>query len=205
MGSDSPAGMAVYAVLIMVAGGCHKPNPNAEQRADVQHVAAQSPSQASLAPMPNADADRPQEPVGDTSELTLNPPREPVRLPQRLARSAPDSRAEGTASSSGAPSESTAVASLNKQIIDFNDTRRPNMGVSPIERRVSRVIYDKERREVHCLDEDGTEFLILRRESDGRFKGIVKTPYHQAAFSGPGNSHSWGHVLAEFYLEKATF
>jgi hypothetical protein len=79
------------------------------------------------------------------------------------------------------------------------------MGVTPIDKRVSRVEYDSKLGQIATFDQDGKPFFVLKRETDGRFKGTVKTPYHQAAFSGPGGSHSWGHVLAEFYLKKGMF
>ena len=79
------------------------------------------------------------------------------------------------------------------------------MGITPIDKRVSRVEYDSKLDQVLTFDKDGKSFLVLKREADGRFKGVVETPYHQAAFSGPDGSHSWGHVLAEFYLEKEMF
>lgn len=101
--------------------------------------------------------------------------------------------------------EKAAVDSLNKQIEKFNANRMPNMGVTPIDKRVSRVEYDSKLGQIATFDQDGKPFFVLKRETDGRFKGTVKTPYHQAAFSGPGGSHSWGHVLAEFYLKKGMF
>jgi len=101
--------------------------------------------------------------------------------------------------------ESAAIASLNRQIDDFNALRQPDMGISPIERQVVRVAYDRYNQQVQCFDKDDRPFLILKRESDGSFKGILEQPYHQLAGSGPDGSHSWGHILAEFNLEKSLF
>ncbi len=98
-----------------------------------------------------------------------------------------------------------AVSSLNKQIEEFNTDRPPPMGITPISQRVSRVEHHGANDEILCFDQTGNVFLVMKREADGRFKGIVETPYHEAAFSGPGESHSWGYVLAEFYLEKELF
>ena len=101
--------------------------------------------------------------------------------------------------------EKAAVESLNKQIEEFNANRMPNMGVTPIDKRVSQVVYDPKRDQVTTFDKDGKRFLILKKQSDGKFKGILEQPYHQLVGSGPGGSHSWGHVLAEFYLKKGMF
>lgn len=103
------------------------------------------------------------------------------------------------------PATTDAVASLNKQIDEFNASRMPNMGVTPIDKRVSRVEFDPKSDEVTAFDQDDTTFLVLKMESSGRFKGILKQPYHQLVGSGPDGSHSWGHILAEFYLKKDSF
>jgi hypothetical protein len=95
-----------------------------------------------------------------------------------------------------------AIDLIDKQIDDFNASRIPNMGISPIERRVHRIERNKKQDEIVCYDQNDEIFFIMNRETDSRFKGIVETPYHQAAFSGPNNSHSWGHVLVEFYLDE---
>jgi hypothetical protein len=95
-----------------------------------------------------------------------------------------------------------AIKSLNQQIEAFNVQRMPDMGVSQIEQRVTRVVYDRTGQEVQCFDGKDKLFLILKKQSDGRFKGIIEQPYHQLVGSGPDGSHSWGHILAEFYLEK---
>lgn len=101
-----------------------------------------------------------------------------------------------------------AVASLNKQIEDFNANRmipNPNMGISSIERRVSRVEYDSKLNQLNTFDQDGKPFMVLKREPDGGFKGVLEQPYHQLVGSGPDGSHSWGKVMAEFHLEKGMF
>lgn len=97
------------------------------------------------------------------------------------------------------------VDSLNRQIEEFNAQRDGNMGISPIDKRVSRVVYESESEQVRTFDQEGKPFIILKKEPDGRFKGVLEQPYHQLAFSGPDDSHSWGHVLVEFYLEKGKF
>lgn len=99
----------------------------------------------------------------------------------------------------------TAVDSLNNQIEEFNANRRPFWGISPIDKRVSRVDHDAKLGQVATFDQDGKPFLVLKREPDGRYKAVLEQPYHQLAGSGPDGSHSWGHVLAEFYLEKEMF
>jgi hypothetical protein len=98
-----------------------------------------------------------------------------------------------------------AIDSLNKQIEDFNATRDGNMGITPIDKRVSRVVHDPELDQVTTFDQEDKPFIVLKREPDGRFKGILEQPYHELAFSGPDGSHSWGNILAEFYLEKEMF
>jgi hypothetical protein len=98
-----------------------------------------------------------------------------------------------------------AVDSLNQQIEKFNSERDGNTGISPIEKRVSRVKYDSKSGRITTFDQDGNPFIILQKEADGTFKGVLKQPYHQLAFSEPDGSHSWGHILAEFYLEKGIF
>ncbi len=103
----------------------------------------------------------------------------------------------------GGPGEYDAVAALNRQIETFNAECTPStMGVSPILRRVSKVRRDDKLDQIISYSEDGEVFLILKREPDGRFKGVLEAPYHELVGSGPDGSHSWGHVLAEFYLEK---
>lgn len=101
-----------------------------------------------------------------------------------------------------------AVGSLNRQIEKFNANRgipNPNMGISPIAKRVSRVEYDPKSGQVTTFDQDSKPFIVLKREPDGRFKGVLEQPYHQLVESGPDGSHSWGHVSAEFFLEKGLF
>ena len=100
-----------------------------------------------------------------------------------------------------------ARGSLNKQIEKFNADRKltPTMSIHPIDRRVSRVEYDRRLDQVTTFDQDDKPFIVLKREPDGRFKGVLEQPYHELAFSGPDGSHSWGHVLAEFYTGKGLF
>ena len=107
--------------------------------------------------------------------------------------------------SGGTSDNSAALASLNRQIEDFNANRGPNMGVRPFEQRVSRIEYDPKLDQVTSFDQNDKTFLVLKREPDGRLKGIVEVPYHELVGSGPDGSHSWGHVMAEFYLEKGMF
>jgi hypothetical protein len=78
------------------------------------------------------------------------------------------------------------------------------MGVTPIDKRVSRVEFDAKLDQVTAFDQDDKSFFVLNREPHGRFKGVIKQPYHQLVGSGPDGSHSWGHMLAEFYLEKGS-
>ncbi len=92
-----------------------------------------------------------------------------------------------------------AVASLNRQIEKLNAQRIPQMGVSPIDQRVSRVKYDPRHDQVTSFDQAGKAFLVLKRQPDGRFKGVIEVPFHELRDSG---SSRWGHIFAEFYLEK---
>ncbi|MBU1239279.1 hypothetical protein KKF84_12875 [Myxococcota bacterium] len=97
----------------------------------------------------------------------------------------------------------SAVDSLNRQIAVFNRRRGPaNQGISPIEQRVARVEYDHKRNRVTAFTTDGKAFLVLKRGPDGRLKGILQVPYHEAAGSGADGSHSWGTVEAVFFLER---
>lgn len=100
---------------------------------------------------------------------------------------------------------STAADSLNQQIAKFNANRDGTMGISPIEKRVSRVDYSAESDQVTTFDQHGNPFIVLKKGPDGRFKGVLEQPYHRLATSGPDGSHSWGHVLVEFFLEKGMF
>lgn len=102
--------------------------------------------------------------------------------------------------------DSDAITALNKQIEKFNTERTPStMGISPIEQRVARVEYNAKLDQVTSFTESGKVLLVLKRKPDGRFKGILEVPYHQLVGSESDGSHTWGHVLAEFYLEKEMF
>jgi hypothetical protein len=96
------------------------------------------------------------------------------------------------------------VTELNLQIERFNANRSliPDKGISPIEQRVSRVEYEKEKDEVRCYDARGAVFLTLQRQPDGRFKGILQVKYHELV--NP-ERHSWGTVQAEFWLPGGSF
>lgn len=98
-----------------------------------------------------------------------------------------------------------AIDSMNRQISEFNANRIPNMGVKPIDKRVSRVEHDPKLEQITTFDQNGKPFSVLKRQPDGRFKGVLEQPYHELPFSRPDGSHSWGHVFAEFYLEKEMF
>lgn len=98
--------------------------------------------------------------------------------------------------------ESVAVDIINQQIEKHNAKRIPNMGISIIKERVSRIKYDKKNGQVICFDQDGKSFLVLKIEADGKFKGTLEVPFHQAAGSGVDGSWSWGHVFVDFFLEK---
>lgn len=104
------------------------------------------------------------------------------------------------------PEESGAITALNKQIEKFNAERTPSaMGISPIDQRVAHVRYNPKLDQVTSFTESGRVFIVLKREPDGRFKGMLEVSYHQLVGSEPDGSHTWGHVLAEFYLEKEMF
>jgi hypothetical protein len=103
-------------------------------------------------------------------------------------------------------SESDAIKSLNLQIEKFNADRQPRtLGISPIDQLVSRVRYDPKLNQVISFSKDGKVFLVLKREPSGQYKGILEVHYHELVDSGQDGSHSWGHILAEFYLEKEMF
>jgi len=46
---------------------------------------------------------------------------------------------------------------------------------------VSRIEYDPKLDKVTSFDQDDKAFVVLKREPDGRFKGVVEVPYHQLA------------------------
>ncbi len=95
-----------------------------------------------------------------------------------------------------------AIAAFNQQIEEFNAHRIPQMGVRPIDQRVSRVEYDARHDQVTSFDRDGQVFLVLKRQRDGCFKGVIKVPFHELRNSGGSR---WGDLFAEFYLEKEMF
>ena len=102
-----------------------------------------------------------------------------------------------------ASSQSDPGQELNEQIEDYNATRTPGRGMSPISQRVWRVAYDGQQDVVHCYDQEGDSFLTLERQPDGRFKGIIQVEYHE--LFDPEEGHSWGHVLVELYLDGDEF
>jgi hypothetical protein len=95
-----------------------------------------------------------------------------------------------------------AVADLNRQIEKFNGERPADMGITPIAQRVSRAEYVPARDIVNCFDENGALLLMLSRQPDGRFKGSLKTKYHELP---KPEGHSWGEVVAEFTLPRKAF
>jgi hypothetical protein len=101
--------------------------------------------------------------------------------------------------------EAVAIASLNKQIDDFNSSREPNRGISPISQRVYKVYYDSAKDKITCSGQDGNSFLVLKREPDGRFKGTISIIFHELAFSRPDGSHKRGEIIADFYLNNNAF
>ncbi|MCX6879655.1 MAG: carboxypeptidase-like regulatory domain-containing protein, partial [Verrucomicrobia bacterium] len=97
------------------------------------------------------------------------------------------------------------VAELNRQIEKFNAKRNgpnPDRGVFPIDQRVARIDYDGEQNIVTCLDQQGKNFLTLKRQEDGGFRGTIEVEFHELV--QPDKPHRWGHVTAEFFLPKGT-
>ncbi len=117
----------------------------------------------------------------------------------------PNPAPPGPSGQSRPSSSSAAVDALNRQIEAFNATRSTNAGVVPIHQRVSRVERDSALNQLAAFDQNGRIFLMLKQLPDGRFKGVLEQEYHEAAGSGPDGSHSWGSVMAEFFLDKGTF
>lgn len=95
-----------------------------------------------------------------------------------------------------------AVAELNRQIEKFNAERPGDMGITPIAQRVARVGYAADRDAVSAFDRSGALLLVLTRQPDDRFKGVLEVDYHQLP---KPEGHSWGHVLAEFTLRPEMF
>jgi hypothetical protein len=89
---------------------------------------------------------------------------------------------------------------LNRQIDDFNANRMPRLGIHPIEQRVSRIEYDKEKDVVRCYDGDNNNFLTLERQSDGRFKGTIETKFH--SLEDETGMREWGKIKHDFFLPK---
>jgi len=81
-----------------------------------------------------------------------------------------------TTSPKTAGATSAAATSLNQQIETFNSAKRAELGTVPINRRVSRVAYDRLNDTVIGYDTVGEQFLVLHRERDGRFKGTLHVP-----------------------------
>src|SRR6185369_16822233 len=78
-----------------------------------------------------------------------------------------------TTSPKTAGATSAAATSLNQQIETFNTAKRAELGTVPINRRVSRVAYDRLTDTVIGYDMAGEQFLVLHRQRDGRFKGTL--------------------------------
>ena len=94
----------------------------------------------------------------------------------------------------------SAVDSLNRQIEDFNGSR--HSGVSPINQQITKVRHVPETHSVICFDLGGKQFIVLKQQDDGQFKGIVDVEYHDAA---GGDEWSWGTQQVEFKLQKGQF
>jgi hypothetical protein len=94
------------------------------------------------------------------------------------------------------------AAALNTQIDEFNANRPRQMGVSPIEKRVSRVEYDGEEDALKCFDDTNDGFLTLKRQPDGQFGGTLQVKFHEPA---EGDKWRWGHVIATFTLPGDQF
>ncbi len=94
------------------------------------------------------------------------------------------------------------VADLNRQIEKFNAERPGDLGITPIDQRVSRIEHAADSTTVSCFDAQGVLFLVLTRQSDGSFKGSVRTKYHELP---KPDGHSWGEVVAEFTLPQKMF
>jgi len=119
-----------------------------------------------------------------------------------LVGCAPKQGPQPTATVATESREAAAIRELNAQIESFNSTRPSNKGIAPIGQRVSRVEHDPTKDEVRCFDKNGNAFLVLKRQSDRRFKGTLKVEYHELV--NPVR-HSWGHVFAEFFLKQEAF
>jgi hypothetical protein len=117
-----------------------------------------------------------------------------------VAESASRPPAEAKTANPGAPRPHGPIADLNAQIERFNGERPGQMGISPIEQRVARI--ERDRDTVTCFDSQGTAFLTLKQQGDGRFAVTLEIPFHELP---KPEGHRWGHVLAEFSLPKGTF
>ena len=101
--------------------------------------------------------------------------------------------------------KSDAIRSLNRQFKKWN-AENAGYGIFPISQRVVRTVYNPSLGKVTCFDKHGEAFLVLNREPNGRFKGVLEVEYTSWS-SDPesGISEEWGVVFAEFYLEKGMF
>jgi hypothetical protein len=97
---------------------------------------------------------------------------------------------------------SDAVAERNRQIEKSNAKRPGDMGITPIAQRVSRVEYDSDRDTDHAHHGNGTSFLVVTRQPDGRFKGTLAVKFHELP---KPERHAWGEVTAEFTLSGEVF
>ena len=91
------------------------------------------------------------------------------------------------------------VQDINGQIAKFNSERIPDMGVTPITARVSRVHLSDSGREMTGLDQSGNTVVVLKRQPDGSFAGQMRTPYHQLPNL---DRHSWGEAILDIRVEK---
>lgn len=99
----------------------------------------------------------------------------------------------------GPVADVSVAQDINNQITKFNSDRIPDMGVTPITARVTRVQYTDAGEKMECLDQSGKRVVLLTREADGSFLGQIRTPYHQ--LPNP-ERHSWGEALLDIRIEK---
>jgi hypothetical protein len=92
---------------------------------------------------------------------------------------------------------------LNRQIAEFNAGRQPDMGITPIDKKVARVEYLPAEDAVRCFDQSGQAFLTLKRQADGQFKGTLETEFHELV--SDDKPHGWGTITATFTLPGDLF
>jgi hypothetical protein len=93
------------------------------------------------------------------------------------------------------------VQTINTRIEMFNMMLLPTWSDLSIDKRVSRVEYDKDTGLVTCFDRDGNkcDFLTITKQDDGQFECVIAPREIET------DSRSRSSSASEFYLTKDQF